>query len=226
MQINSDEMRRLLELAAGGGEVEVRALAIKLNKPIDEVRKVVDRHRDEMMASMSTNQRLQQYLSMVHDMAEIAYYDYKGEPDDRRAKAAATLVQTAQDLIKDIEGRKDSKVALAELVRDVVQPLLKACITYVATEVGQADRALADLLTHGELTSSQYDKLKFMFDNVLDGFGMRSRDGYANAVRALGNNLGVDSGAIPPLLLGLPGDSNVTQLPTPNTALLLEEKVR
>lgn len=197
--LSPDKMQEMIERAARSGDVEISALAVKLNCPVRQVQDVVARKRAELLQQTSPVERMQHYLDTVDELIGIARSVYETEPIGENATALTSLVRTAQDLMKTINESRDS-AAIANDVFGVLQHMVKQHIQTTSNEAGLVQQRVRDMQGRGELTPESAQFLLSTVDQLVRAFGERSRDHYRAAQAEVSALLGVDTQNVVALL--------------------------
>lgn len=191
LEFDSHQLKAMLDAAARGGAVEVRALAFRLNRPYEDVEQVVERHKRQE-GGMTSTRRLSGYLEILQSMIETADMVYRGEPTDKNAKATATLISTAQAVLDDIEGRRDMRIVLEDFAITILQPMIDAFVKKLAKNVDEVIRPIEDLARTNRIDEPAKQQLIQSMKNVVTMFGVLTKQHYVMSVEQAAQLLGVD----------------------------------
>jgi hypothetical protein len=182
-----DEIMRIVQDAVDSGEFSAEKLAITTNINIERIQQAFNLIQLTSKRERTHDQMLDDHLTLVNDMIETSKMEYDSWPSDKNAAAAASLVQTAQGLIKDSESRQNSGKMAEAIAGRVVQQLIRSFIKGMTVELGKAKTEMLNNIDGGK-----HHIVDHAINSVMRGLGTLGRKEYQNALGAIALVMGVD----------------------------------
>lgn len=183
------EILRILDDEPPGTQPE--AIALKVGLPVTAVATIVEERsspkKKEETAIPAKVVVLKEQLEMLRELYEIAFFEYKDEPIDRNAVAVTSLMNSTQMIIKELEGCKDNTFMMKEILRLVIQPLVRGLIESVSDEARNVRTELFK-----QLPIDQHGHVDHAIKELVKSYGASSKNKYEEAVDKLASNLGVE----------------------------------